>query len=85
VIEVLDTSAGADPGSGDRMPFRRGRRSRGDGTAAGGGAVYGLGLIGALAYFLRAAESGRDYLLVLPKAVLWPALLVYRLLKSLGA
>ena len=40
-------------------------------------------MIGALVYFLGAAESGRDYLLALPKAIVWPALLVYKLLKSL--
>jgi len=39
-------------------------------------------MIGALVYFLQAAESGRDYLLAFPKAIVWPALLVYKLLKS---
>ncbi len=59
--------------------------SRQGGTQAGGGAVYGLGMIGAVAYFFGSAESGRDYLLAAPKAVFWPALLVYRLLKYLAA
>jgi hypothetical protein len=69
-------------GAEDRKPSRRGRRSRQDGAAAGGGAVYGLGLIGAMVYFFRAAESGWDYVLAVPRAVVWPALLVYKLLKS---
>jgi hypothetical protein len=50
----------------------------------GGGAVYGLGMIGALVYFLGTAQSGRDYVLALGKAVVWPALLVYRAFKVLG-
>ncbi len=51
---------------------------------AGGGAVYGLGMIGALAYFLGTAESGWDYVLAFGKATVWPALLVYRAFKVLG-
>ncbi len=39
-------------------------------------------MIGALVYFLQAADSGRDYVLAVPKAIVWPALLVYKLLKS---
>ncbi len=54
----------------------------GTGAPAGGGAVYGLGMIGALVYFFGSAASGRDRLLVIPKASVWPALLVYKLLKS---
>ena len=49
-----------------------------------GGAVYGLGMIGALVYFLGTSESGRDYALAVGKAVVWPALLVYKAFKSLG-
>ena len=58
------------------------RRPRQDGAAAGGGAVYGLGMIGAAVYFFQSAESGWDYVLAVPKAIVWPALLVYKLLKS---
>lgn len=49
-----------------------------------GGAVYGLGMIGALVYFAGSAESGRDYVLAFGKAMVWPALLVYRAFKQLG-
>jgi hypothetical protein len=52
---------------------------------AAGGAVYGLGMIGALVYFLRAAESREDYLFAVGKAIVWPALLVYLALRRLGA
>lgn len=54
-----------------------GRRGVGSGTA--GDAVYGLGLIGAAIYFFASAESFWDFVLALPKAVLWPVLLVYEL------
>lgn len=48
--------------------------------AAGGGAVYGLGLIGALVYYLpHAANFGEGVIGVL-KAFVWPALLVYQVL-----
>ena len=50
---------------------------------AGGGAVYGLGMIGAMVYFVRSAETGWDYVLAVPKASVWPALLVYKLFRHL--
>ncbi len=50
-----------------------------------GGAVYGLGMIGALVYFLRTADSREDYILAVGKAVVWPAILVYLALRRLGA
>ena len=42
-------------------------------------------MIGAVAYFFGSAESGRDYALAAPKAIFWPALLVYKLLRYLAA
>jgi hypothetical protein len=47
---------------------RTSRRRRQNGTPASGGAVYGLGMIGAMVYFLRSAVSTRDYLLAIPRA-----------------
>lgn len=54
---------------------------------ATGGAVYGLGLIGAAIYFIEAAASSGFWaiLLAILKALVWPAFLVYELLKSLHA
>ena len=78
----MGTMAEAEAGPEDRRPWRKSRRSPQGGPAAGGGAVYGIGMIGALVYFLQAAESGWDYVLAVPKAIVWPALLVYKLLKS---
>jgi hypothetical protein len=45
-----------------------------------GGAVYGLGLIGAAVYYIQQADGLGSGLFGLIKAVLWPAFLVYRLL-----
>lgn len=64
---------------------RGGRWSKGspqNGATAGGGTVYGLGLIGAAVYFFRSAESRQDYALALPKSMAWPAVVVYDLLKA---
>jgi hypothetical protein len=66
----------------EARPSWRSRRPRQTGAPAGGGAVYGLGMIGALVYFFASAQSGRDYVLAIPKASVWPALLVYNWLKS---
>ncbi len=66
---------------------RRTRKARGSGRGAppqSGGAVYGLGMIGALVYFAGTAESGRDYVLAVGKAMVWPALLVYKAFQRLG-
>ena len=46
----------------------------------GGGAVYGLGMLGALVYYLQHASSVQDVLLGLLKSILWPAFFVYQAL-----
>jgi len=51
------------------------------GHAASGGAVYGLGLIGAAVYFIQQADSFWMGLLGILKAIIWPAMLVYEALK----
>jgi len=49
-----------------------------------GGGVYGLGLIGAAIYFIQHAAGFWDGVLGLLKAIIWPAILVYKLLAFLG-
>lgn len=49
----------------------------------GGGAVYGLGLIGAFVYFMQQATSIGMVLVGLLKTIFWPAFVVYRLLEFL--
>jgi len=51
--------------------------------AAGGGAVYGIGIFGALYYFLSTASSFWDGLYGVFQALFWPAYLVYGAFDSL--
>lgn len=46
-------------------------------------AVYGLGFIGALIYFIQHAAGFWMGVLGVLKAILWPAFLVYKLLEFL--
>jgi hypothetical protein len=50
------------------------------GGGGGGGALYGFGFIGALFYFLQHAVTANDYLWGILKAIVWPALAVFKLL-----
>ncbi len=50
-------------------------------NAGGGAAVYGLGFIGALVYFIQTATGFWAGALGVLKAIVWPAILVYELLK----
>ena len=50
----------------------------------GGHAIYGLGFIGALVYYLSTATGFWMGVLGILKALVWPAILVFQLLKSLG-
>jgi hypothetical protein len=49
-----------------------------------GGATYGLGLIGALVYYLTTATSLLGGFIGVLKSLVWPAFLVYGVLKFLG-
>jgi hypothetical protein len=84
IVTMNETSSTADVGATAGMAKWKGGAPRRSAPPAGGGAVYGLGMIGALVYFLGSAESGRDYVLGFGKALVWPALLVYRAFKVLG-
>ena len=46
--------------------------------------VYGLGLIGALVYYIGSAATFGAGLLGVLKAIVWPAMLVFELLKYLN-
>ncbi|MCK5027598.1 MAG: hypothetical protein KAS07_04210 [Candidatus Pacebacteria bacterium] len=48
------------------------------------GAIYGLGFVGAAVYYISTAVGFWAGVVGLLKAVLWPAFLVYELLKFLG-
>jgi len=46
--------------------------------------VYGLGVIGALIYFISNASGCVSILLGILKAILWPAFIVFNLLKFMS-
>ncbi len=48
-------------------------------------AVYGLGLIGALVYYIGHAHGFWGVVLGILKALVWPAFFVYHVLKFLAA
>jgi hypothetical protein len=49
-----------------------------------GGAFYGLGFVGAAIYFVSTATSFWTVVLGIFKAIVWPAMIVFGLLKFLG-
>lgn len=56
-----------------------GKKDWSKGGNAGGGAVYGFGLFGALFFYLSNAGSFTDVLLGILKSLVWPAMMVYHL------
>jgi hypothetical protein len=58
--------------------------SRGARNASCGGAVYGLGFIGAAVYFIQHANNFSTGAVGFLKAIVWPAFVVYKLLGFLG-
>jgi hypothetical protein len=54
------------------------------GTAAGSGAIYGLGIFGALVYFWQQADSFWEYLLAIVQGLFWPAFMVYEVFDALA-
>ena len=53
-------------------------------TAQSGGALYALGSIGALIWFLSRAKGPKGYVVALMKTVVWPAFLVFNAFRALG-
>jgi hypothetical protein len=53
-------------------------------AAAGGGAIYGLGIFGALVYFWQQADRFWEYLLAVVQGLFWPAFMVYEVFQALG-
>jgi hypothetical protein len=53
-------------------------------NAGGGNAVYGLGLIGALVYYIHTAHGFWAGVLGILKALVWPAFVIYDLLGFLS-
>jgi hypothetical protein len=53
-------------------------------TEHSGGFIWFLGFIGAIVYYWQNANGFGEYVLGLLKAVVWPAILAYELLKHVG-
>jgi len=62
-------------------PWKMKEASCGHGS---GSAIYGLGFLGALFYYLTTATSLWAGIIGVLKALFWPAFLVYELLRFLG-
>lgn len=61
------------------MPFAFASRMRGRGS--GGDAVYAIGIVGAIIYYIQTASGFWMGALGILKALVWPAFLVYALLQ----
>jgi hypothetical protein len=62
------------------MKRKNWKRMKGNSSS---GAVYGLGLIGALIYYLQHAMTFSDGVIGFLKALVWPGVLTYKLLEYL--
>ena len=60
-------------------------KTRSAARCSGGGAVYGLGLIGAGVYYWQHAHGFWAHIWAIGEALLWPAFLVYHLLGHIAA
>ncbi len=59
------------------------RKYNRNGNMCGGGAVYGMGLIGAIVYYFTTATTFWMFVFGFFKAIFWPAFLIYEVLKTL--
>jgi hypothetical protein len=57
--------------------------SNNGGTAASSGAIYGLGIFGALVYFWQQADAFWEYALAVLQGLFWPAWMVYEAFSAL--
>jgi len=73
VVEVDEPTVSGEAAA----PTESGRPQMSTRGSAGGGAVYAIGLVGALVWFLGRAQGPKGYAAGVLKALVWPALLVY--------
>jgi hypothetical protein len=70
---TTDTNATGHDQNGRKVIYR----------GAASAPVYGMGLIGALVYYLQHATTFLAGVLGILKAIVWPAMLLYKLLEFL--
>jgi len=51
--------------------------------AAGGGAIYAFGIIGAWVWFFQQADTVFEYVVALVQGIVWPAFMVYEVFATL--
>lgn len=51
---------------------------------AGSGAIYGIGVLGALVYFIQTATSFIDGVVGVFYAIFWPGVVLYKVLELLN-
>lgn len=54
------------------------------GAAAGGGAIYGIGIFGAWVWFFQQADSFLGYVWAFFQGVFWPAFMVHDVFRALA-
>lgn len=52
--------------------------------AAGGGAIYGLGMFGAWVWFWQLADSFWEYVYAIFQGIFWPAYMVFEAFSALS-
>jgi hypothetical protein len=55
-----------------------------NGAAAGGGAIYGLGILGGLVYYWQQADAFWEYVWAVFQGIFWPAYMVYYAFSALA-
>lgn len=53
-------------------------------SSGGGNAVYSMGMVGSAIYYIQQADGFWAVIVALLKALVWPAFVVYDLLKFMG-
>ena len=53
------------------------------GAAAGGGAIYGLGIFGAWVWFFQQADTFWEFVLAFFQGIFWPAFMIYEIFEAL--
>lgn len=74
-IEIKARIKGADK-------WKKWSKSNSSSSSGGGGALYFVGFLGAFAYNLQAAVGFGAIVSGILKAMIWPAVVVYKLLES---
>ncbi len=58
--------------------------SNGNASAAGGGAIYGLGIFGAWVWFFQQADTFWGFVLAFFQGIFWPAFMIYDVFQALA-